>query len=1590
GAAAINLGTMTGGKTNFAALFNSIHPVNSVVFQLLQKTQLRLRTSGAITVENFALETDLNLSKMFYKLDGGSIALNGTTNKFNSLSLKATGTITQAANNRLDLVVGSRLDIDHDNNPGAGGTATNLSLEIGAINSAGAATIAADEGVIIGNISSYGTVGLRFVGGTVAAVGAVAAHSSAVTTIMGTVSSKASILLTSAASGNGSVNKIIFDSGKDARVGGQLYLNIVDGVTRGTDITIDSDKVQLNTRVFSSGRLTLKTHNYNNVAGDSVLTGESFVWKTTDSDLILPKKNSAVATDWLANYTVTIDTGDKTVANTPWNLVFDTGTGKTRFFKTWSTGSGAKEVIVTATDFTNNAATIAAQYSVAVTAVKQLSEYHTGGGGFAEAFSTDANEIAWFSSTPLHYNNNQAAVIFHNLGDVGAASMTDLVDFSSVRIVGALTKSGDIGFNLTNGAFTQDSGSVITANRLSITATGFINLAGGTNLITGFGVISAGSAVGQADGIAVSITNGKAIDLTENLIGNGGSVVLKNTVGGISQASGKTISTNLLSLDTMGAVSLASSNSLSSLKLISVGGNVTVTNGKALNLMGGVNAGSNALSLTTTVGGISQDTDSVITAGSLTLSSAGVVSLGGNNLVTGLTVTGGGNVSFKNAKVLNLLGVIGVGTHNLSLITTGGGLTQDASSVVTAGTLSVNSAGVVTLGGTNQVTNFTLVDAGGAVEFKNGKLLNLLDGVNAGANSLKLTTTVGAITQSNSMNNADSISAGNLTLSSAAGVTLNSNNGIASLTITSAGGDIALTNRSALTLMGLVNAGASSLTLRVIAGPVTQDASSVITAGSLALTTGGVVTFGNANLVDSLTISNGTSNANVSFTNGKALELKGAVTVGTGALTLKTTVEAMTQTAAGVVTAGTLSLESAGAITLGQTNLVASLTVVAAGGNVTLSNDRVLNLKGRVNAGAANELSLTTTVGGITQEADSVITANRASFTSAVGISLNGGNRITTLSKLSGAGDLALTNTQALDLNTNLVSGGGSNTITLRVTSGNLKLVKDGMSSDGNLTLTLTEKYDSNGKTWSLGSKTLSGSIGGFTAAVGTKVFTNLAVGGLSNNLQGNASSDRVFDKTGTKTIVFSSVFAKYGRYNNGTNKRFTDYEESLKSTLGLDSIELHDIADLSARSAPGLGVVAVDPTVSPPVLTDVQIVESLGMPDEVTAFSLYNATGTVNSSYKVRTVNFYGTTNINRLDLSAGTAHDVTLNFKSGSIVTISGSLNLGTNRGTIQMEGNDSLRVKSINAGAKVTVTNNSGSLMNLSDTVITVTAGGLGVSSQGNGIILNNRANGIVGAVTGTTNSGSLQIAGAETITGLDLGLGSLRILSTTSVTATNLTAGFVSYQVAGKAVISGNFIGISGSAQSSSITSDSTNLFVGDTRSDQSIGINAKSIILAGSIVSSGGGAVSVGNAGGTVEVVRDSEIVSQNGVISLWSAVNSQVNAGLVVNSGYNGTVNLEGNLGTRSLNRSAKTSSSLKWVEVDAAFVNATNITVRTIGAASAQTTPGLAGYLRPGEVIWNVGTTNGTVSFETTGGGLTQFSGAKSVRTPTGGLKLN
>ena len=222
------------------------------------------------------------------------------------------------------------------------------------------------------------------------------------------------------------------------------------------------------------------------------------------------------------------------------------------------------------------------------------------------------------------------------------------------------------------------------------------------------------------------------------------------------------------------------------------------------------------------------------------------------------------------------------------------------------------------------------------------------------------------------------------------------------------------------------------------------------------------------------------------------------------------------------------------------------------------------------------------------------------------------------------------------------------------------------------------------------------------------------------------------------------------GRYKQGGNndKVSLNIETELESTLGLKNVELHDISDLSARTANGLEVTAVDPAANPQVLTDVKISEVVGFPTEVKAISFYNATGPVKSSFQLDKVDFYGMVNIDRLDLSLGAvAKPVTVSFKPGSLVRISNGISFGRNSGTLEFDNSVRTLIGKVNADAKVTLKNTSSDQWNLQDTVFTVTTGGLEISSQGGSLYLNNSANAIMGTVTGNTDGGSLSIAGVS---------------------------------------------------------------------------------------------------------------------------------------------------------------------------------------------------------------------------------------------------
>jgi filamentous hemagglutinin family protein len=350
--------------------------------------------------------------------------------------------------------------------------------------------------------------------------------------------------------------------------------------------------------------------------------------------------------------------------------------------------------------------------------------------------------------------------------------------------------------------------------------------------------------------------------------------------------------------------------------------------------------------------------------------------------------------------------------------------------------------------------------------------------------------------------------------------------------VTTAGGNILLetTTSGNLALSQPVNAGSGVVTLNS-AGTITEPAGGLITAATLTGTSVGGTTLNQTNLLTNLGPFTNAGAGGFALTDGETLDVTGAVGAGTGGLALTTTIGnlvvgagltagttvtlnstgTITEPVGGLITAATLTGASVGGTTLNQTNLMTNLGPFAnaGAGGFALTNGQTLNMTGAVDAGTGG-LALTTTsgnlvvgagltagtaatlnsAGAITEPAGGLITAATLTGASVGGTTLNQTNLLTNLGPFTnaGAGGFALTDGQTLNM-TGAVNG-GTGSLALTTTSGNL-VVGAGLSAGTTVTLnsagTITEPVGG-----LITAATLTGASVGGTTLNQTNLLTNL------------------------------------------------------------------------------------------------------------------------------------------------------------------------------------------------------------------------------------------------------------------------------------------------------------------------------------------------------------------------------------------------------------------------------------------------------------------------------------------------------------------
>ena len=321
----------------------------------------------------------------------------------------------------------------------------------------------------------------------------------------------------------------------------------------------------------------------------------------------------------------------------------------------------------------------------------------------------------------------------------GALSLKTTGTGHKLSITNALTTTGTA--SLISASTIAESGAgKITAATLTGSSVGAATLTSAANKITDLGAFTTGGNFAFALTDAHALTVDGAVNtgtgaLTLTTSGTGDGLVIDSTLHGgtVKLASAAAISSNsagritatTLTGSSKGAVALDAANVITDLGAFTTGGNYAfaLTDVHDLTVDGAVNAGTGALTLTTTgtgndiiidstlhggtvklasAGTISSNSAGKITATTLTGSSKGAVTLNAANVITdlGAFTTGNGAFALTDAASLTTTGTVNAGTGTIALTTTGSGHNIAVDSHLTTS----GSAGVVTLTSAGKVT----------------------------------------------------------------------------------------------------------------------------------------------------------------------------------------------------------------------------------------------------------------------------------------------------------------------------------------------------------------------------------------------------------------------------------------------------------------------------------------------------------------------------------------------------------------------------------------------------------------------------------------------------------------------------------------------------------------------------------------------------------------------------------------------------------------------------------------------------------------------------------------------------------------------
>jgi filamentous hemagglutinin family protein len=478
-------------------------------------------------------------------------------------------------------------------------------------------------------------------------------------------------------------------------------------------------------------------------------------------------------------------------------------------------------------------------------------------------------------------------------------------------------------FALTSGDFTlKDNG-----NLGNLTVSGPVTA--GNVTIGGSGTVTVGGSIGATTALALS-TGG--IQLNSNAILSGATVDLSASGGGVTQAAGGSIVattilqstsgvTGTVSLDNTqnnvagigkfqvasGDFTLADTGNTGNLTVSGplTAGNVSVTGAGTVTVTGSIGASATSLVLGSGAGGIALNAGAILTGTTVDLSATGggVTQANGSTLAaTVLTSSNGVNGTVSLPSTLNQIGTIG-------------GLTV-------AGDLTVSDSEALTLAGKIVGSTVDIVTtAGGVTQAAGGTLIATTFASSGGL-------------------------AGPLWLKSA-------NNRIGTISAVTAIGTIAVVDSNALSLNGVVSAGAGTIDLSTTSGGVTQVGGMLIAA---TLTS-------SSNIAGTVSLTSGTNrigsiaafrSGGLKLNDSIGLTLAGTVSVGSAGTVDVTSAGGLNQTASGILIAGTLTSSGglgASSTLAGTGNQIGSVSnIVVASGTFSLNDSIALAIGGKLSA----------------------------------------------------------------------------------------------------------------------------------------------------------------------------------------------------------------------------------------------------------------------------------------------------------------------------------------------------------------------------------------------------------------------------------------------------------------------------------------------------------------------------------------------------------------------------------------------------------------------------------------------------------------